>query len=109
MGLKRRGLIRGVSGRSGGYLLARPADEINVGEIIEAAIGPINIVECVRHPEECLKADVCECRWLYGKINDGIQSVLQGLTLEELAQRGWPRHVCRDIPREQHSCPTTQA
>ena len=87
IGLKRAALIRGVSGRSGGYFLTRPAASITVGEIVEAGIGPISIVDCVLNPAECLKADVCECRWLYQRINSGIVDVLGSVTLQELADR----------------------
>jgi Rrf2 family protein len=56
IGLKTSALIRSTRGRGGGYQLNRPADEISVRQIIEAAIGPINVVECVRCPEMCLTA-----------------------------------------------------
>ena len=87
MGLKTSSLIQSMRGRGGGYRLTRPADAISVGQIIEAAIGPINVVECVLRPEACLKSDCCECRWVYERINDGITSLLNGMSLAELADR----------------------
>jgi DNA-binding IscR family transcriptional regulator len=78
-------LIIGVSGRKGGYLLAQAADQITVGQIVEATIGPINIVDCVLSPAHSVKADECECRTVYERINKGIRDVLHGLTLDELA------------------------
>jgi Rrf2 family transcriptional regulator, iron-sulfur cluster assembly transcription factor len=86
--LKSSSLIRSMRGRGGGYQLARRADDISVAQIIEAAIGPINVVECVRHPEACLKSDGCECRWVYQRINDGIVNLLNGMSLAELATMG---------------------
>ena len=85
LALKVSSLMRSMRGRGGGYQLARPAEQISVGEIIEAAIGPINVVECVRCPEICLKSDYCECRWVYERINDEIVKVLNGMSLAELA------------------------
>jgi Rrf2 family protein len=87
IGLKSSDLIRSMRGRNGGYRLSRPPDEISVGQIIEAAIGPINVVECVRRPETCPKAAWCECRWLYLRINDGITNLLNSMSLAELAER----------------------
>jgi Rrf2 family iron-sulfur cluster assembly transcriptional regulator len=87
MGLKASLLIRSMRGRGGGYQLSRAADEISVGQIIEAAIGPVNVVECVRRPEVCLKSDCCECRWLYERINDGITNLLNGMSLAQLVDR----------------------
>jgi Rrf2 family protein len=85
LALKTSSLMRSTRGRGGGYQLARPARQISVGEIIEAAIGPINVVECVRCPEVCLKSEYCECRWVYERINNEIVKVLNGLSLAELA------------------------
>jgi DNA-binding IscR family transcriptional regulator len=87
IGLKTSTLIRSMRGRGGGYQLSRPADEISVGQIIEGAIGPINVVECVRNPETCPKSGYCECRWLYEQLNDTITNLLNGMSLAELAHR----------------------
>lgn len=84
--LKRASLIKGVSGRNGGYLLARPAEEMLVGEIVEAAIGPINIVDCVMEPEICMKSDCCECRNLYSLVNQRIRDTFNSLTLADMAE-----------------------
>ncbi len=39
--LKRVGLVRSVRGAQGGYLLARPADDITLADIVRAIDGPI--------------------------------------------------------------------
>lgn len=85
IGLKNADLIRGKSGKGGGYALAVPADKIKIREIVESTIGPINIVECVLKPETCLKSDTCQCRVLYRLINEQIANVLGGLFLSDLA------------------------
>jgi Rrf2 family iron-sulfur cluster assembly transcriptional regulator len=87
IGLKTSALIRSMRGRGGGYQLSRPADEISVRQIIEASIGPINVVECARCPEMCLESDCCECRWVYQRINEEITDLLNGISLAELAHR----------------------
>lgn len=82
--LKNAQLLKGVSGKGGGYVLAKSAEEIKIGEIIEAAIGPINIVDCVKQPESCLITDICECRVIYTLINDRITEVLNEFSLADL-------------------------
>ena len=102
--LKNASLLRGVSGKGGGYLLARPAGEIKVGQIIEAGIGPINIVDCVRHPELCLKVEVCECRLLYVLINHRITQVLNEFSLADLVDKDWLKKISRELdPLELHA------
>ena len=39
-------LVKSVRGRHGGYHLARPAEEVLLGQVVEAVIGPISIVDC---------------------------------------------------------------
>lgn len=85
VGLKNATLIRGIAGKGGGYALVKPAEEVKIGQVIEAAIGPINIVACVGRPDTCAKADRCECRWIYKLINDRITEVLNEITLADLA------------------------
>lgn len=87
IGLKNGDLIRGRSGRGGGYELARPADEIKIREIIEAVIGQINVVECVLHPEVCHKSDTCEARLLYLLVNERITSLMDDLTLDDFVRK----------------------
>jgi Rrf2 family protein len=91
--LKRADLLRPVSGRTGGYILARPAQSIRLGEIIEASIGPINIVECVHQPDACWKSDLCECREIYTLINNRITEALNEYTLADMADRTWRERI----------------
>lgn len=85
IGLRAASLITGISGKGGGYILAKPSKEIRIGQIIEAAIGPINIVECVLRPEMCIAVDYCDCRWIYKRINERIVEVLNDFSLADLA------------------------
>ncbi len=93
LALKNARVLRGVSGRLGGYRLARPAKDITIGEIIEAAIGPICVVDCIEDTASCPLSDYCECRLLYSLINTGIQDVVHGYTLADLLDANWYRRV----------------
>ena len=97
IGLKNASLIRGVSGKVGGYCLTKPAGEIKIGAIIESAIGPVNIVDCVSDPRQCLKADVCECRLLWTLINGCISDVLNEFSLADMLDKKWYRLMSRQI------------
>jgi len=84
--LKTAGLLRAVQGKNGGHMLAKPPEQINLGEIVEAAIGEINIVECVQSPDNCFMSENCECRGLYRMINQRIREAFNSFTLADLAQ-----------------------
>jgi Rrf2 family protein len=85
--LKKASLIKGTAGKNGGYVLSRPAEQIKISEIVEAAIGPINIVNCVNQPQGCQFSDLCECRQVYQLINGKINEVLYQISLADMADR----------------------
>jgi Rrf2 family protein len=87
--LKRDSLLRGVSGKDGGYCLTRPPSEIKVGDIIESSIGQISIVDCVEDPRQCLKSELCECRPMYALINQRITEVLNEFSLADMLENKW--------------------
>ncbi len=91
--LKNASLLRSVAGRNGGYYLARPAKDIRVGEIIEAGIGPVNIVDCVKNPGTCMISDLCECRLIYELINKRIKEALYEYSLADMTDRKWREDI----------------
>jgi len=91
--LRNTGLLRAQSGRRGGYTLARPADRILLGDIIEAAIGPIAVTDCVTDPEVCDQAAVCSCCGLWTLINHRISQVLSAHSLADLLSDDWATTV----------------
>ncbi len=77
-------LLRGRAGRSGGYALGKPANQITVREIVEAAIGPVDLVECVGEPEFCPRAKGCETRIIWALMAHRVRAVLDEYTLADL-------------------------
>jgi Rrf2 family protein len=87
--LRNASLVRGLSGRKGGYVLARPAEDITLTEIVEAAIGPINVVDCVSFPENCGIYTECKTRPIWVMINHAVREVLDSYTLAQMADDRW--------------------
>lgn len=84
LALRNARLVKGVCGKGGGYRLSRDPADITVREILEAVMGPIAIVECVEDPASCMLAEFCECRPVYGLINQRITDALSSFTLADL-------------------------
>ncbi|MFO8057056.1 MAG: Rrf2 family transcriptional regulator [bacterium] len=84
--LKAASLIKSVSGKHGGYYLARPAGDIKVGEIVEASVGPIRLLDCLDAETPCQFKDVCGSRRMWGLINTRITDVLYDYNLEDLSE-----------------------
>jgi Rrf2 family protein len=85
--LKSDSLVRGVAGRNGGYLLARPASSITIGDVLTAVTGPINLTICVVEPDLCMRSDLCECRTIWTLLNLRINKVLEEFTIADLLDR----------------------
>ena len=91
LALRNARLVRGIAGRYGGYRLSASPGDITVGQIVEAAIGPICLVDCVEDPLTCPRAEFCECRIIYSIINDRVSEVLNEYTLADLLNPSWVR------------------
>ncbi len=82
------GLVVSTRGAAGGYLLARPANEIGVWEAIEALGGeffPEGFCDC--HPgrrRECVHATDCSIRALWRKMEATLKAALNAVSLEDL-------------------------
>jgi len=84
MSLKHGSLIRGQSGKNGGHSLSRPSENITFTDIVEASIGPVNVVECVMNPDACGRVSDCEIRRVYSLVNSRVLETLGGVTLADL-------------------------
>jgi len=86
--LRRAGLVKGVRGAQGGYILARQPAEITVGDVIRTLEGPIAPVYCVNEedPVDCDEADYCITRTVWAKVRDGIAAVYDSITLADICR-----------------------
>lgn len=96
--LKDDGLLIGVSGKNGGYKLARMPEDITLRQIIRAVQGPILATDCVTNPDLCLNAEFCEARTIWVLVSEKIQEVLEEFTLADLIDKNWMTRVRAEHP-----------
>jgi Rrf2 family nitric oxide-sensitive transcriptional repressor len=60
--LARLGYVRSMRGIGGGIELARPADEIRIGEVICAFEGRTHLLECIETKGVCAIESFCKLR-----------------------------------------------
>lgn len=77
-----RNIVAATRGASGGYFLARPPEEITIGEIVRALEDDMVIIECVKSGGSC---KCCPSSGVWKKLYDGINNLLDGMTLKDLA------------------------
>jgi len=98
MSLRNDGLLVGVSGKKGGYRLARPAEDINLREIVRAVHGPIFTTDCVINPHVCLNAEFCEARTIWALLTHSIHELLENYTLADLIDPSWMKKLKEGHP-----------
>jgi Rrf2 family protein len=84
--LKGGGFVESVRGKDGGYLLARPAKDLTVGEILRFMEGPLSPVEC-RIPGKkgsCSMYGHCAFLSLWERAEKALEEVYDGTTFHEL-------------------------
>jgi FeS assembly SUF system regulator len=86
--LAKRQLLVSHRGTTGGYALARPADEITVAEVVEALDGPIALTECASHHDavRCSLEGTCCTSAPWQRVNRAVVDALSRLTLRDMAE-----------------------
>ena len=86
--LRMGGLLESVRGRHGGYRLARPVNEISVGEVLSVLGGRVFKPEyCNRYGGErkiCVHTVDCTIRSLWGSLQETIEKILSCIKLRDL-------------------------
>ncbi|NKY40205.1 RrF2 family transcriptional regulator [Cellulomonas septica] len=91
--LRRGGLVASVRGRSGGFRLARPAEEITLAEIIRAVDGPLVTVRDERPPSLEYEGSAASLLEVWIALRASVRSVLDEVTLAALVAGELPAHV----------------
>jgi len=83
--LVRGNLIEAHRGKGGGYRLARPADEINILEILTLMEGTLAPVACLGEAKQpCPRAAVCRTIDLWEGLYKTVNEYLEQFTLQDL-------------------------
>jgi Rrf2 family protein len=87
--LRRADVIKSVRGARGGYMLARPADEITIRDVIHASELETFDLHCVSHPvgeDRCSAAHNCSIRPVWMMLQKKIDDVLDSVRLSDLLE-----------------------
>lgn len=92
--LRTHGFIESQRGAKGGYVLAAPPSQINMGGVIRAlegrknGRGPLSVMPCANldgSVEPCNHEEVCTAPILWLRVRDAITQALDSTTLADLA------------------------
>jgi Rrf2 family transcriptional regulator, cysteine metabolism repressor len=101
--LRKAGLVDSRRGSRGGYMLARPASEITMAEVVKALEGSIAPIECISEAADgsivCSRESspdhVCPTKLLWARVRFSIVNTLRETTLADLLVPALPGAVLR--------------
>jgi Rrf2 family protein len=93
--LRQGGLIRSQRGAEGGYWLARPAEQITLAQVIRAVEGPLANVRGRRSEEVEFGGSAVPLREVWVAVRASLRSVLESVTLADVARGELPDAVVR--------------
>ncbi len=86
--LVRAGLLRSTRGQGGGYMLARPAEQISVAQIVRCFEGPVGLTECGSGADSgagaCEQEAVCSIRGNWQRISQVVLAALEAMSLADM-------------------------
>jgi Rrf2 family protein len=82
-GLKNAGLIVNYSGKSSGYVLTRPHDQISVYDIYRAFEPELTLVNCACPGNECKRIDICPATDYWFHLNEQIIDLMRSTALDQ--------------------------
>ncbi len=85
--LKNAGLVKSVRGKTGGYYLSRPAEELTAGEVVRAVEGDLAPTQCCLDEgdsKNCKTYKGCITRVLWQQIAHEINDTLDRITIADI-------------------------
>lgn len=85
--LRKEGFINSSRGHTGGYTLARSAEEIVIGDVLAALGGRLydpGFCDRQVNGQECSRAVECSIRGLWGDIQEAVDGVVNSITLADI-------------------------
>jgi len=87
--LKHARIVRSQKGSRGGYVLARPPDQITLAEVIRLLDGPLAPIPCASEtafePCGCPDMERCGLRRVMKRVRDVVAEMMEHTTLADLA------------------------
>jgi len=86
--LRDAGLVKAIRGPGGGYLLAKPPDQITAGEVVRAVEDILAPVACLEaDPDQrCERAPNCPTRRIWKELGERVSEYLDSMTVAELCE-----------------------
>ncbi len=78
------GLIRTRGGARGGVMLAKPAAEISIYDVVTTIDGPITLIDCIADPESCPLSPDCPYRTFWEETQNALIARMKAVSLQDV-------------------------
>jgi len=85
--LSKLGLIKSTKGRNGGFIFARPLEEISLSQVIEAVEGTSVMGSCLLGHTKCREDQPCVMHETWMEARSSMINTLSTTTLSDLKER----------------------
>ena len=93
--LRRAGIVESRRGAQGGYLLAKPAKEITIADVVRAVDGPLASVRGLSPDQLDYEGSSVPLRDVWVALRSAVRSVLEHVTLADVVAGKLPAHVTK--------------
>lgn len=97
--MAQRGILKSEQGAHGGYQIIRNLQKVSLYEVIETAVGPLEIVKCVGGVHDCELFNQCSIQSPLVDLNHRLKVFYEDLSVADLLRI--------NPSSESHSWPTT--
>jgi Rrf2 family protein len=102
--LRNAGMVYSRKGPGGGYMLARAAGDIKLGQVVRTMDGPLAPIACAGRStyqpcRDCKSVRSCAVRLTMTKVRDAISEVLDRMTIADMVAIGEGSNVAPMMPR----------
>jgi len=93
--LNRAGYVKSTRGAHGGYVLSKKPEEYTIGMILRLTEGSLAPVECLEeNVTPCDRKTGCATNYVWGKLYDAINGVVDNITIADLVEIERNMKVC---------------
>ena len=82
--LNQQGYLLATRGKNGGIKLNRPAEKINIGQLVREIEGENKLVECFGSDNQCVITPSCQLKNIFAEAQDNFFKSLDAYTLSDL-------------------------
>ncbi len=85
--LKKAHLVCNIGGKKSGYVLTKPAEDINIYDIYTAFEDDLAIIDCLLSDGDCPRKGNCVLKDFWNDLNKSIQSSMSSMNIGMLAEK----------------------